>query len=128
MPGTELIAEDAEAGSRESDRSAGDVLLQRGKAAQLRLAVEETIGNIIDYSGAKEIILTATCNEDDLRVSITDDGKPFNPTEFPDPDLNVPNEERQAGGLGIMYMRRMSDHMNYRREGNHNILELVFIP
>lgn len=107
---------------------ADDAHLNSHKAAQLRLAVEETIGNIIDYSGAKEIILTATSNEDDLRVSMTDDGKPFNPTEFPDPDLNVPNEERQAGGLGIMYMRRMSDHMTYRREGNHNILKMVFIP
>ena len=30
LPGTDLIAEDAEAGSREFGRSAGDVLLQRG--------------------------------------------------------------------------------------------------
>ena len=30
MPGTDLIAEDAEAGSREFGRPAGDVLLQRG--------------------------------------------------------------------------------------------------
>lgn len=102
------------------------VQLDSYKASQMRLAVEEAIGNIIDYSGATEIIITANNSGEDMRVSIVDDGKPFNPLEVPDPDLNVPGDERQPGGLGIMYMRRMSHQMSYRRDGHQNILEFSF--
>ena len=49
-------------------------------------------------------------------------GIPFDPTQYPSPDLTVPGEQRQIGGLGIHYIRKMSDGMTYRREDGRNIL------
>ena len=94
------------------------------RAGRLRLMIEETVGNIIDYSGATEITLTAHVTDQQLCVTIADDGQPFNPTTVPDPDLNVPGEKRKAGGLGTMLMRKMCDRIAYRREEHQNVLEM----
>ena len=58
-------------------------------------------------------------------MAIDDDGKPFDPTAVPPVDVNVPGDERRIGGLGILYIRRMSDHMAYRREDGKNILTIT---
>jgi sigma-B regulation protein RsbU (phosphoserine phosphatase) len=94
------------------------------RAGRLRLMIEETVGNIIDYSGATEITLTAHVTDQQLCVTIADDGQPFNPTTVPDPDLSVPGEKRKAGGLGTMLMRKMCDRITYRREEHQNVLEM----
>jgi hypothetical protein len=36
----------------------------------------------------------------------------------------VPIDERAPGGLGIMYMRKMSDDLTYLRDGHQNILNI----
>lgn len=103
---------------------AESVHLSDYEAGKMRLGIEEGIGNIIDYSGATEIILCVGVSDGQLRVTITDDGRPFDPTKVPEPDLDVSGEDRQVGGLGIMFMRQMSDSFTYRREENRNILFL----
>ena len=92
------------------------------QANRLRLAVEEAVGNIIDYSGATEMTLSADISNGLLSITITDNGKPFNPLAAPEPDLDMPIEDREPGGLGIMYMRKMSDDLSYQRTDHQNIL------
>lgn len=92
------------------------------EAGRLRLVIEEAVGNIIDYSGATTFGLSVAICDSQLSVTITDDGQPFDPTAIPDPDLDVSGDKRQPGGLGILYMRQMSDGMTYRREGDKNVL------
>ena len=41
-----------------------------------------------------------------------------------DPDVSLPAEKRQIGGLGIFLVRKTMDHMAYRREGGKNILTI----
>ena len=94
------------------------------QAGRLRLAVEEAVGNIIDYSGATELTLSADFSDGQLSITITDDGKPFNPLTAPEPELDVPIEDRKIGGLGILYMRKMSDSLTYQRTGHQNILNI----
>lgn len=92
------------------------------KANRLRLAVEEAVGNIIDYSDATEFTMSTDISDGQLSITITDDGKPFNPLAAPEPDLDIPAENREPGGLGIMYMRKMSDDLTYQRTNHQNIL------
>lgn len=94
------------------------------QANRLRLAVEEAVGNIIDYSGATELTLSADISDGLLSITITDDGKPFNPLAAPEPDLDMSIENRKPGGLGIMYMRKMSDDLSYQRTDHQNILNI----
>ncbi len=94
------------------------------KAGRLRMAVEEAVGNIIDYSDATEFTLSTDLSDGQLSITIIDDGKPFNPLAAPEPDLDIPIEDREPGGLGIMYMRKMSDELTYQRAGHQNILNI----
>lgn len=92
--------------------------------SELRLVVEEAVANVVNYSGASDIMLGVTKQKGRLSMTLSDNGIPFDPTKVPSPDLTVPGEERPIGGLGIHFMREMSDGLTYRREADKNILTI----
>ena len=105
--------------------TASEAGLDERRAKGLQLIVEEAVVNVINYSGATTMELDAWQENGCLYLSVTDDGTPFDPTQYPSPDLSVPGEQRQIGGLGIHYIRKMSDGMTYRREDGRNILTIL---
>lgn len=98
--------------------------LNKRKTQELHLVIEEAVVNVVNYSSATMMELRAWQEGDSLYVAVTDDGIPFDPTQYPPPDLTVPGHERQVGGLGIHYIRKMSDGVAYRREDGKNILTI----
>ena len=91
---------------------------------RLRVAVEEAVTNVIRHAHATSIRLDSEVRDGVLLVTLTDDGQPFDPTQAPDVDTTVPADKRVEGGLGILFMRRMSDALTYRREGGRNVLTI----
>ena len=91
---------------------------------QLRLAIEEAAANIVSYSQATTIRLTTAVADGQLLVSISDDGQPFDPTVAATADLSIPADERPPGGLGIVFLRQMTDGLDYQRTGDRNILTI----
>lgn len=92
----------------------------------LNLVLEEAISNIIfyGYEDAQEhqIEVEIAVTADTLVLEIHDDGKPFNLLDAPEPDLDVPFEDREIGGLGIYLIRTLMDEITYRAEQGKNIL------
>jgi phosphoserine phosphatase RsbU/P len=92
----------------------------------LRLAVEEAVSNVIFYAYADKnehhIDINFNLKGGQVILTVTDDGKAFNPLEYPVPDIDKPMEERQIGGLGIYLIRNSTDGLEYRREEGKNIL------
>jgi serine/threonine-protein kinase RsbW len=92
------------------------------------LSVDEVCTNIIKYgytgkTGMINIVCELTDN--DLMVTITDKGKPFDPTTAPPPDLSPEWKTRRIGGLGIYLVKTLMDDVNYRYDNNiGNILTL----
>jgi sigma-B regulation protein RsbU (phosphoserine phosphatase) len=91
---------------------------------RLRLAVEESVANIINYGGATSITLQATVEDGQLVLTIDDDGQPFDPTEGSSTDLSVPADQRPPGGMGIIMLHKMTDGLEYQRVDGHNRLTL----
>ena len=95
---------------------------------QLNLAMEEAVANVMQYAypvGTKgNIDIEAQANDVRLKFTITDSGKPFDPTARGDVDTTLSAEERSIGGLGIHLIRNIMDSINYERIGNCNILTL----
>ena len=93
---------------------------------ELRLVAEEVISNIIRYAfkGGEEqrIEVILSCDGQEVRLELRDQGMPFNPLEAPEPDLDAPLETRPEGGLGIHLMRKLTDEMSYVRQGGRNVL------
>ena len=95
------------------------------EAKRLRLAVEEAVANIINHGQATIIKLQATMDDNQLVLTIDDDGQPFNPTGESATDFSVPADERPPGGLGIMFLHEMTDGLDYQRIDGHNVLRII---
>ena len=96
---------------------------------KVHLVMEELVLNVINYAydeDGHQVDVRLTCNEDDLVIEITDEGKPFDPLhDAPDPDMDSPMEERRVGGLGVYLVRTMTSDMQYRREDGKNCLTVA---
>ena len=95
------------------------------EAKRLRLAVEEAVANIINHGQATTITLQATMDDNQLVLTIDDDGQPFDPTGDSATDFSVPADERPPGGLGIMFLHEMTDGLEYQRIDGHNVLRII---
>jgi len=97
----------------------------------LTLCLDEMITNIISYGYADfdehPIDVTIGLKEDVITIRIEDDSESFNILEAPDPELDVPLEERERsiGGMGIHLVKNMVDDINYKREDGKNVLLLT---
>jgi len=98
---------------------------------EVNLALEELFTNIIFYAydddeKHKIEILFENPEPGCIRISLSDDGKAFNPLEqSSDDNLSKPLEERQIGGLGIHLVKQLMNHIDYRRKDGKNVVLLI---
>lgn len=102
---------------------------------QLELALEEVVTNVISYAfdeldsdggGHGHVIRVAIGVEGrDITVTVEDNGAAFDPLDRAAPDVTVPIEEREVGGLGILLVRELMDDVRYDRVGDRNRLTLT---
>ena len=59
-----------------------------------------------------------------LAIEVVDDGRAFDPTTVPAPDLDAELDARKPGGLGLFMMREMSDGIDYSRIAGRNHLRV----
>jgi len=97
---------------------------------KLDLVLEEILINVARYAYAPETgvveVAYAPAGDRKLRVEIADFGRVFNPLEADPPDLSRGLADRPIGGLGVFLVRSMVDSIDYRREGDRNILSFTF--
>lgn len=96
---------------------------------QIDVAVEEIFVNIANYAynpKTGSAVISVEVQEKPLAVSITftDEGVPYDPLEWPDPDVTLPAEERQVGGLGIYLVKKNMDDVSYEHKNGKNILTI----
>lgn len=85
----------------------------------IRLAVDEAFSNIIEHAyhsaqGAPDIDFTCAVDEFALYVNLHDHGESFNPTDIPAPDIAADIVQRPRGGLGLYFMRRLMDEIEFQ--------------
>jgi serine/threonine-protein kinase RsbW len=100
----------------------------RETVPDLILAVDEAASNIIrhGYGGRAGPIEVAVEREGgSIIVRVRDEAPSFDPTAWPQPDLDVPLQVRPAGGLGIHLVRTSVDRVVHRRSGSGNELILM---
>jgi serine/threonine-protein kinase RsbW len=94
----------------------------------LNLALEEILNNIISYgytdSREHEIRVRLSEEPREIKAEVEDDGQPFNPLDAPEPDTVKSLEERTIGGLGIHLVRKIVDSLEYKRQGERNLLTI----
>lgn len=98
----------------------------------LRLVIEEIATNIVKYGyddhARESIQISCTCDSDTLCVTIRDRGRPFDPRDYPDPNLSADDaSDRALGGLGLYFVRQLADYVDYRHDAASGWNELTVI-
>ena len=96
---------------------------------QIDVAVDEIFTNISSYAyGEGSGTATVSVDFDDatrtVTISFEDSGMPFDPLAQEEPDITLPAEQRQIGGLGIFLVKKTMDDMRYQRQGDKNVLTI----
>ncbi|MBN1665310.1 MAG: ATP-binding protein [Deltaproteobacteria bacterium] len=102
--------------------------LKENRKFGLLIAVEEAFVNVCHYAyGDKEGEAELVCSGDggSFVVEIADRGIEFNVLSLPDPDTTTNIMERKIGGLGVFFIRKMTDDLSYQRKDGRNILRMV---
>ena len=92
-------------------------------------AVDEAVTNSIrhGYAGGPGWVEVAIRRDGDRFVVVLEDEAPlFDPSSVRSPDVTVPPDRRQPGGMGIHLMREATDTLEHRpRPGGGNILTMT---
>lgn len=96
---------------------------------RIQIAVEEIFINIARYAyepntGRARIRLSMSEDRSQVRITFIDCGKPYDPLAKEDPDVTLPAEEREIGGLGIFMTKQIMDTVEYEYRDGKNILVL----
>ena len=94
---------------------------------QIDIAVEEIYVNVAHYAYFPEegdvLIKCGVCDGEAV-VSFEDNGTPYDPLKKPDPDVSLPADERQIGGLGIYMVKQSMDSVHYDYKHGRNVFTL----
>ncbi len=95
----------------------------------VNLALEEAVVNVMNYAYPKgdegHIELESAVTPEKWEFKLLDTGKPFDPTKVADADVTLDVEDRPVGGLGIFLVRQIMDSLEYKRDGNKNVLTMI---
>ncbi|MBI3941738.1 MAG: ATP-binding protein [Chloroflexi bacterium] len=93
--------------------------LDEGEAYEVELVLEEACMNIIHHGYSEaiqgEIRLVCQIKGQEMTFILEDDAPPFDPSQVPEPDIEAPLEERNLGGLGLFFMRRLMDKVQFEQ-------------
>ena len=88
---------------------------------RVQLVIDEAATNVIKYAysgGVGRLKLSLELVGDDLVINLIDWGTPFDPNSIPPPDLEADVDNRKIGGLGIYFMRKLMDQVDYTFDPN----------
>ena len=100
------------------------------KKKEIDLAVEEIFVNIANYAYAPERGKATVKTELQMaprRIHITfsDQGRKYDPLSRKDPDVSLPAEKREIGGLGVFLAKKSMDEITYEYKDGKNILHMM---
>ena len=108
---------------RLSDAGFGEVFCNK-----INVAIDEIFSNIVKYAYTQkqgEVLMELEILPDKAcRLVFSDEGEPFDPLEIPDPDITLSADERTAGGLGILMVKKLTDDVRYEYKDGKNVLSI----
>ncbi|PKN19033.1 MAG: ATP-binding protein [Deltaproteobacteria bacterium HGW-Deltaproteobacteria-6] len=98
---------------------------------RIELVVEEALVNVFVHGYARdqgEVEIRCLVSDDpSLTIEIRDAGVSFDPLSLAAPDVESDLTKRRIGGMGVFFIRKMTDKVAYRREGDSNVLTMTFL-
>ncbi|HEX9922273.1 MAG TPA: ATP-binding protein [Anaerolineae bacterium] len=105
------------------ERAARQAGLDDQAVYAVQMAVDEACSNIIEHGyggeGRGSIRLTCQIQKDGLQVMIHDQARPFDPSQVPRLDIGAPLSKRQPRGMGLFFIRRLVDTVEFEFDPTH---------
>lgn len=95
----------------------GTLALNNEKEYKVRLVTMELLTNILSYSGADEIMMSAALEKGILTLTIEDNGEGFGYEEIMARDVTNGEYLMQESGRGIFLVRMMADGVQFDKNG-----------
>ena len=110
-----------------------DFINRQAKKAELsskitnraQIVVDEIYSNIQLHSGATMAQVFCHIDSEQMTLIFKDDGVMYNPLTLQAPDVSLPLEEREFGGLGILMVKKMASELSYVYEDGYNVLTVT---
>lgn len=88
-----------------------------GEIGDIQLALDEACTNTIVHGLKKDpdktFRIEINCNIGEMEILIYEYGEPFDPDQTAIPDIDAPLEDRKVGGLGVYFVRKLMDDVEY---------------
>jgi serine/threonine-protein kinase RsbW len=102
-------------------------------AHRLAVVVEELAANVAMHgtagpAPARFVALHLRATDEAIEAVIEDDGAPFDPLAAAPADTEATLDEREIGGLGIHFARKMARTLRYQRVAGRNRVTAIFDP
>ena len=102
-----------------------------GRIVHVRLIIEELACNAISHGGCvasgRPLKLRLAVDESALVLELRECGQAFDPGAARSPALDDGIESRPIGGLGLFLVQQLADALDYRREGDANIVRVTLL-
>ncbi|MCH3966088.1 MAG: SpoIIE family protein phosphatase [Bacilli bacterium] len=93
---------------------------------KMQIVLDELYSNAVTHSQAKTFELSVRTEDKNLILQLKFDGSLFDVTKKADPDITKKAEEREAGGLGLLIVKKSVDRMEYAvEEDRFNVITLT---
>lgn len=96
---------------------------------QVNLVLEELYTNSVNYGFAGisngYVAINLLNKGSYLEMIYQDNGIAYDPLQTEDPELLLSIEDRPIGGLGVFFVKAMTDHVEYKRDGGFNIVKMT---
>ena len=106
--------------------------LSRDLQSRLNLVLDELVTNSVCYAlpdlPEPELRLRLFVDQGSIVAQLEDNGAAYNPfEEAPEPDTNLGIAERPIGGLGIFFVKQLTDSSTYERIDGRNRITLKHV-
>lgn len=103
--------------------------LSQKQSDDVSMAVDEAVTNVMEHAYAGEsdgqISIKLRVDDQEFFVEIRDQGKTFDPEQVKEPNVNSPLAERAIGGLGIFFIKKLMDKVEFTHDQAGNVTRLT---
>jgi serine/threonine-protein kinase RsbW len=111
------------------ERAGQEAGLDEVAIGRCQLAVDEACTNIIEHGYQGEdvgrIDIKCEAGNGELVITIADNAKPFDAREVPERELKTNIEDMQIGGLGLFFIRKVMDAVEFTTQDGSNKLVMT---
>jgi len=96
---------------------------------EIRLAVDEAYTNVIkhayQFDENERVLIALGSQSDEFWISITDQGRAFDPSKYAEPDIKERIRLKKRGGVGVYLIRKLMDAVEYHNTDGMNEIRMT---